>query len=248
MTTIASRIQQSLAEQIIKGVLAPGHKLDEKALAEQFSVSRTPIREALKELAARGLVDFLPRRGGIVARIGIERLADMLEAECELEAHCARLASQRMTGLDRGQLQELFDRSTERARAGDREAYLELNQEFHELICSGVHNETIGATVRDLRDRLAPFRRTQPAELEDRLLRSHGEHEAIVRAIIGGDPEAAYTAMRNHNARLSSGVLLLVKQQASEGAVQEAAESTRPRKAADAARGNSVTATRSEQA
>lgn len=213
MTTIASRIQQVLAEEIIKGVLVPGEKLDELALAERFSISRTPIREALKELAARGLVDPVPRRGCVVARIGVDRLTDMFEAECELEAHCARLASQRMTGLDRGELQDLFEQSAIAVRNEDYDAYFGFNSRFHDLICNGVHNDTLGEMVRNLRDRLAPFRRTQPAEVADRLHRSHGEHESIVRAIVSGNAEAAYETMRGHNARLSTGVLLLLRQQ-----------------------------------
>jgi DNA-binding GntR family transcriptional regulator len=214
MTTIASHIHQTLAEEIIKGELPPGQKLDEKALAERFEISRTPIREALKELAARGLVDVTPRRGCVVARIGVDRLTDMFEAECELEAHCARLASQRMTGLDRGALQDLFERSAVHVAEGDHEGYLEFNARFHDFVCNGVHNDTLSAMVRSLRDRLAPFRRTQPEALHDRLQRSHAEHASIVRAIVAGDGDAAYDAMRSHNARLSSGVLLLMRQQA----------------------------------
>jgi DNA-binding GntR family transcriptional regulator len=227
MTTIASRIQQTLAEEIIKGELAPGQKLDEKALAERFSISRTPIREALKELAARGLIDVAPRRGCVVARIGVQRLADMLEAECELEAHCARLASQRMTGLDRGGLQELFQRSEGYAARGDHEAYLEYNMRLHDFICNGVHNDTLSDLVRNLRARLAPFRRTQPSEISDRLQRSHAEHELIVRAIVRGDGEMAYEAMRNHNGRLSTGVLLLMKQKDAQSARSSPVAATR---------------------
>jgi len=86
--TITDRIQKSLAQKIISGALTPGQKLEEKALASQFGVSRTPIREAMRELSARGLVELVPRRGVVVATIGIDRLADMLTAECELEAIC----------------------------------------------------------------------------------------------------------------------------------------------------------------
>jgi DNA-binding GntR family transcriptional regulator len=211
MTTIATHIYQSLAEQIIKGALPPGQKLEEKVLAEQFGVSRTPIREALRELAARGLVDFTPRRGGVVARIGIDRLTDMLEAQCALEALCARLASERMTAIEKGQLQELHEQAKAVASRGDREGYLDLNQQFHALICAGSHNATLSAMVRELRDRLSPFRRTQSAGIDERLMRSLEEHASVVEAILGSDPEAAFGAMRGHNARLSTGVLGLIR-------------------------------------
>lgn len=211
MTTVAAKIQRSLSRQIITGDLQPGQKLEEKTLARQFGVSRTPIREALRELGARGLIDLIPRRGGVVAIIGIERLADMLDAECELEALCAQLASQRMTAIEKGQLQDLHDQSRALAAGEDEADYLLLNYRFHDLICGGAHNSTLGATTRELRDRLAPFRQSQGDVQPRRLARSHEEHGVIVDAIVRSDAEAAYKAMRYHNARLSVGVLSLLR-------------------------------------
>ena len=72
MPTIAIQIYKALAEQIINGEFGPGDKLEEQALAERFNASRTPVREALRELAARGLVNLVPRRGGVVASIGVD--------------------------------------------------------------------------------------------------------------------------------------------------------------------------------
>jgi DNA-binding GntR family transcriptional regulator len=212
MTTISTRIYKSLAEQIIGGSLQPGEKLEEKTLATRFGVSRTPIREALRELGARGLIDLIPRRGGVVVQIGLDRLADMLDAECEIEALCARLASQRMSALEKGQLQTVHEQAHQLVQDEDESDYLALNNEFHDLICSGAHNATLGAMIRDLRDRLAPFRQTQSEPQGQRLARSHAEHSIIVEAILRGNPDDAYEAMRNHNARLSTGVLRLLRQ------------------------------------
>jgi DNA-binding GntR family transcriptional regulator len=211
MTTIAARIQRSLTSQILNGELPPGHKLDEKALAAKFGVSRTPIREALRELGARGLIDLVPHRGGIVAQIGLDELSDMLDAECELEGLCARLASQRMTSLEKGALQECHHQAKDLIGDRDEMRYLEINQTFHDLICDGAHNATLAGMTRDLRARLAPFRQTQSDAEGRRLARSHEEHEQIVQAILRGDPIAAYDAMCRHNARLSSGVLNLLR-------------------------------------
>lgn len=211
MITIANRIQKSLAQDIIEGHLKPGHKLEEKALADKFGVSRTPIREALRELGARGLVEIIPRRGGIVAQIGIDRLADMLDAECELEGLCARLAAQRMTALEKGQLQDLHERGRALIGHNDEMEYLALNQSFHDLICQGAHNNTLAAVTRELRDRLAPFRQSQANDQGQRLIRSHDEHTQITEAILRGDATAAYEVMRSHNARLSTGVINLLR-------------------------------------
>ena len=206
MTTIATKIISSLAGDIISGALPPGAKLEEKALAERFDVSRTPVREALREMGARGLIKLIPRRGGVVANIGVTELSDMLEAECELESLCAQLAAQRMSVVEKKQLEHLHHDTEVAVANGTLADYLTLNKKFHDLICAGTHNRTIADMVRGLRDRLAPFRQAQ-AGTERRLELSHEEHGAVVEAIRASDGAAAYAAMRNHNARLSTGVL-----------------------------------------
>jgi DNA-binding GntR family transcriptional regulator len=101
---------------------------------------------------------------------------------------------------------DLHHDSAEHVARGDDSAYLALNQQFHDLICAGTHNRTVAVAVRSLRDRLAPFRQAQ-AGVERRLAVSHEEHGAIVQAILDADADAAYEAMRNHNARLGTRVL-----------------------------------------
>lgn len=214
IVTIARRVYQKLADQIIAGELTPGQKLEEIALAEQFGVSRTPVREALRELTAKGLAESMPRKGVTVARIGIEQLTDMLEAECEIEALCARLASQKLNALEKQQLQIIHDRGAMTVNTEDLSCYLALAEQLHTFIASGSRNLTLISTVRALRDRLAPFRRAQPGNIKPRLSRAVEEHRLIVNAIINGDPEAAYAAMRTHNARLSTGVLFRLHEQA----------------------------------
>jgi len=211
MPTIAIQIYKALAEQIINGEFAPGDKLEEKVLAGRFNASRTPVREALRELAAKGLVDLVPRRGGVVASIGLEELADLLEAEAELEALCARMAAQRMSMLEKKQLEQLHQDASALAEAGDESGYLEANTRFHDLICAGTRNTTLAQTVRRLRERLAPFRQTQSG-VERRFEVSHHEHEAIVQAIVAGNADAAGAAMLNHNGRLSANALRRVRE------------------------------------
>ena len=206
MPTIAAKIVHSLAEEIVNGALVPGTKLDEKLLAERFQVSRTPVREALREMGARGLIELVPRRGGVVANIGLTELADMLEAECAVEALCAQLAAQRMSTLEKKQLERLHKQAAQLVAAGNQMDYLAQNRRFHDLICAGTHNNTIASMVRGLRDRLSAFRHAQSGT-EKRLAVSHEEHENIVLAILSSDGAAAYAAMRDHNARLSSRVL-----------------------------------------
>ena len=143
MPTIAAQISQQLAEDIISGLLPPGEKLEEPALAQRFQVSRTPVREALRLLDARGLIELVPRRGGVVINTSPDQLADMLEALCELESLCCRIATQRMSAMQRRQLELLHEEAESVADKRDAEAYLELNSRFHQLICQGTQNATL---------------------------------------------------------------------------------------------------------
>jgi DNA-binding GntR family transcriptional regulator len=206
MTTIASNIFNILTEEIISGLLKPGTKLEEIALATRFKVSRTPIREVLRDLAAKGLVQLVPRKGVLVAEIGIDELSDMLEAECELEALCAQIAAHRMSLLEKKQLERVHELADQVVKKSDANAYLELNKKFHNLICLGTHNQLLNEIVGNLRTRLSGFRQAQ-SKTEKRLQISHHEHQLILEAILNSDSKAAFESMRAHNARLSSKVV-----------------------------------------
>lgn len=213
LSTLAAQVYASLAEQIVAGKLAPGQKLDEATLAEQFGVSRTPVREALRELWVRKLVDFKPRRGGIVAQFETKELADMLEAECELDGLCARLASRHMSAIEKRALRDVHERIAAIADGGALGEFFTLNGEFHDLISQGSGNATLTSMARDLRFRLSPFRRPKLENDRQRLARAHHEHDAVVTAILDGNQEQAYEAMRAHNARVNAGVLRLMQGQ-----------------------------------
>jgi DNA-binding GntR family transcriptional regulator len=246
MGNASASICRSLTDDIVSGKLPPGMKLEELVLAERFQVSRTPIREALRELHARGLIDLQPRKGGIVRSIGIDDLADMLEAMVELDALCCRISAERMSAVHKKQLQMIHQQSDDCVARGDDAGYLQLNHQFHQLISAGAQNRTLAGMLSSLRERLAPFRAAQ-AHVERRLPVSNDEHEAILKAILSSDPEASYEAMRNHTARLSINVLELLKQQqgmgaaAHEPAPEETAAAPQPLKAVRAQRSKSDT-------
>nr|WP_295082555.1 GntR family transcriptional regulator [uncultured Roseateles sp.] len=212
MGNASSAICRSLTEDIVSGRLAPGLKLEELVLAERFQVSRTPIREALRELHARGLIDLQPRKGGIVRSIGLDDLSDMLEAMVELDALCCRISAERMSAVQKKQLQMVQQQSEDCVARGDEAGYLQLNHQFHQLICAGAQNRSLAGMLSNLRERLAPFRAAQ-THVERRLPVSNDEHQAILKAILASDAEASYEAMRNHTARLSINVLDLLKTQ-----------------------------------
>lgn len=204
------RIYRILADEIINGSLGPGQSLEEIAIGERFKVSRTPIRQAFRELAARGLIELRPRKGGIVVSISLDELSDMLEALGELEALCCRISAERMSAVQKKQLELLHLQGQECIERGDEEGYLELNTKFHDLICAGAHNKTLSETIATLRQRLTQFRAAQGG-VERRLPVSHDEHETVMAAILASDAEKSYLAMRNHATRLSIRVLDVVR-------------------------------------
>jgi DNA-binding GntR family transcriptional regulator len=195
--THAEKLAEQLASAILSGEFAPGFRLDEQLLAHRFGVSRTPVREALRQVAATGLIEMRPRRGALVAAVTPDELETMFVAMAEMEASCARLAALRMTPLERRRLQALHENMAGLVRAGDPEAFADANQIFHLRIYAGAHNSVVGDFTAGLRQRLAPFRRAQ-FQTVGRLPRSHAEHEAVVRAILTGDASGAHAAMLHH--------------------------------------------------
>ncbi|SEA43580.1 GntR family transcriptional regulator [Rubrimonas cliftonensis] len=195
--TAVALLVKRLSAQIVEGALAPGVRLDEQSLAEAFGVSRTPVREALAQLAAMGLVERRPHRGVVVAGLSLERLLHLFELMTELEGVCARLAALRMTNAERARLLAGHEAARRLAEAEDVEGYADANRLFHLAIYDGAHNPALVETTRDVRNRVAPFRRAQ-FQVHGRPSLSWGEHDAVVSAILAQDAETACSAMREH--------------------------------------------------
>jgi DNA-binding GntR family transcriptional regulator len=195
--TRAEELRLQLADEIVRGALAPGAALDETEIARRFNVSRTPVREALRQLAASGLIDARAHRGALVARPSIERLTGMFEAMAELEALCAGLAAERMLPIDRHRLEAVHEELRVLSYAGNPDRFHEVNERFHNTVYAGSQNAHIAEITLATRVRVQPFRRAQFRNL-GRLAKSHAEHDRVVVAILRGDKAGAAAAMRAH--------------------------------------------------
>ena len=195
--TRAEELRLQLADEIVRGVLPPGAPLDESDIARRFSVSRTPVREALRQLVVSGLVEARPHRGAVVARPTIERLTGMFEAMAELEAICAGLAAERMTPIERHQLEAVHEELRVLSHAGNPDRFHAVNERFHNSIYVGSQNAYMAEMTLATRVRVQPFRRAQFRNL-GRLAKSHAEHDRVVVAIMRGDKAGASSAMRDH--------------------------------------------------
>ncbi|MDR3475010.1 MAG: GntR family transcriptional regulator [Devosia sp.] len=193
---------RAIADDIVSGKLRPGARLDENSLALRYDVSRTPVREALGQLGAIGLIDRRPNRGAAVAMLSDDHLHSMFEAMTELEAICARLSAERMTTAERNQLDALHQTSMRLVHLGAEDEYALHNVEFHTRLYNGAHNAHIYELVSLTRSRLAPFRRAQ-FRIPGRLAKSWDEHDAIVTAIMRADAAGAEAAARAHVAIVS---------------------------------------------
>jgi DNA-binding GntR family transcriptional regulator len=195
--TLAEKLATAIADGILSGTLRPGLRLDELGLAQQHGVSRTPVREALRQLAASGLIDMRPRKGAVVSKATPEQVESLFVAMAEMEATCARLAAMSMTPIERRRLQARHAAMIALAASGDPDAYSDANVAFHSAIYAGAHNAPVAEFTMALRRRVGPFRRAQ-FRMDGRLLRSTQEHEAVVRAIVAGDAAGAHAAMLHH--------------------------------------------------
>lgn len=195
--SLAEDVCRRIADEIVLGQLAPGTRLDEVTLAARFAVSRTPVREALKQLAIMGLVETRPNRGSVVAALSVEQLNHMFEAIAELEAACARHAALRMSEADRAAMRQHHAEGRAAMQAGDIERYEAANVALHTTIIRGCYNPVLIDMATSLRDRVSSFRRTQFRNLE-RMSESFEEHSVIVEAILAHDVITTYREMRSH--------------------------------------------------
>ncbi|MBT9371308.1 GntR family transcriptional regulator [Rhizobium sp. CSW-27] len=191
------KLRDEIENGIVTGEFEPGERLDETQLAARFSVSRTPIREALMQLSAIGLVEIRPRRGACVIDHPPQYVFEMFEVMGELEAMAGALAARRHTDADREALSSSHERCLASAASGDTDAYYYDNELFHHAIYSASHSAFLKDQCIALHRRLRPYRRLQ-LRVRNRMQTSVREHGAIVDAILAGDAEEARALLRSH--------------------------------------------------
>jgi len=196
-TLLSDRVRNALTEEIASGHLSAGTNLDEQQLADRFGASRTPVREALRQLSVSGLVELRPRRGVVVTRLTPERIMDMFETTAEVEAMCVRLATYRMTPLERSRINDLHHDSRRLVEARDVTAYDAFNRSFHQLLYRATHNGFMAEQALAIGSRLEAFRRMQLRQ-GDRIAASHAEHGLVLAAVAEGDGDVAARRMRAH--------------------------------------------------
>jgi len=196
-TALYQEVAERLRQRIFAHEIPPGSWIDEQKLAEQYGISRTPLREALKVLASEGLVELKPRRGCYVTEISRQDLDDIFPLMALLEGRCAFEATQRVKAAELASLKELHEQLESAAREGRIDAFFEANQAFHKRVQELSGNRWLLSVIQDLR-KVLKLSRLHSLSLEGRLQQSLDEHRAIVAAICAKDAVTAERLMHDH--------------------------------------------------
>lgn len=196
-TALYQEVAERLRQRIFNHELTPGTWIDEQKLAEQYGISRTPLREALKVLASEGVVELKPRRGCYVTEISRQDMDDIFPLMAMLEGRCALEAVRRAKPADIRALKAIHERLEVAAKDGRIDAFFEANQEFHRLIQDLANNRWLLSVIQDLR-KVLKLSRLHSLSLEGRLQQSLEEHRAIMAAFEANDAEKAEKTMQDH--------------------------------------------------
>lgn len=195
----------TLREMIVTGELKAGERIAETAVCDLLGISRTPLREALKLLAAEGLVELRPNRGATITPLRAGEIAALFEAVSGIERIAAELAAKRMTPAEIRRLHALQIRMEEHFERAERPAYFRLNQEIHQLIVTAAKNEVLTSTHAFLLAR-AERARYLALDTDERWKQSVDEHREILKALEEGRAEDAGNLLGEHVAHTGTAV------------------------------------------
>ncbi|MDQ4423372.1 MAG: GntR family transcriptional regulator [Thalassolituus sp.] len=198
--TLAEKVFSELATAIVRGELAPGERLSEKALVERYGGSRAPMREAIQKLEARNLVVRVPHAGARVVSLSLEELRDIYEVRLELESMACRLAAERMSDEDVRGLQELLEEHARSIEADQGLSYYQKsgNLDFHYRIIEGSKNSRLHQMLCGDLYHIIRMYRYRTSTSTERPLQALKEHQRIVEAIQARDSQLAELLMRRH--------------------------------------------------
>jgi DNA-binding GntR family transcriptional regulator len=196
-TSLHDGVAAQLRTMVFERQLAPGQWIDEKALAQSWSISRTPLREALKVLAAEGLVELVPQRGCRVIELADDDAEDLFPVMALLEGRCALEAVSKASTADIAELQRLHAELERHAAAHDIDGYYNVNHVFHSRVQALADNRWLDRVTADLR-KFVRLMRGRQLKLPGRLDASLNEHRVLIDAFTQRDGARAERAMHDH--------------------------------------------------
>lgn len=195
--TLREQVADHLREEILSSRLAPGDELGEVALARSLGISRGPLREALGQLAAEGLVTIVPRRGAVVKSLTRREFIDAYQVREALESLAIKLAVPRLSDADKRQLHRMSADMERAAGAGDTDRFFEINRRFHASLVRASGNQKLEEVHGQLVAQMGRLMK-QSVELRGGMQQSAAEHRAILEAVDAGDPLRAARLLEEH--------------------------------------------------
>lgn len=195
--TLREQVVDHLREEILSSRLPAGVELSEVALARSLGISRGPLREALGQLAAEGLVTIVPRRGAVVKRLTREEFIDSYQVREALESLAIKLAVPRLTKAEKAELHGMSDQMERAAADGDTDRFFEINREFHAQLVHASGNSKLEEVHSQLVAQMGRLMK-KSVELRGGTEQSAAEHRAILEAVDAGDPERAARLLEDH--------------------------------------------------
>ena len=191
------QVAYRLRELLVEGAIAPGAKLNERELSLQLNVSRTPLREAIKMLAAEGLVELLPNRGAVAVSLNEQDVSNTFEVMAGLEGMSGELAAQRITDAQLGEIKALhFEMLAAHARR-DLSAYYRINAQIHRAINTAANNAVLTTTYTQVNARLQALRFRSNQD-EAKWNRAVGEHGQMIDALSKRDGATLKAVLVQH--------------------------------------------------
>ena len=204
--TLREKILENIRDAIISGSLKAGSRVSEPELAERYGISRTPIREALRQLESEGYLTVIPRRGAVVSEFSQKDVEDFYAIKSILEGYAARQACSRLTDRELDKLQANNKRLHDLAEQNDIKTFFKVHNDFHEMFIKAADNERLRELITSVVTRFQRLR-FMSLSLPGRMNISVQEHEKIIEAFRRRDAETAETLVRK-NAEYGGRVLL----------------------------------------
>ena len=195
--TLHDQVVVRLRAMLVEGHIAPGAKLNERELCERLGVSRTPLREAIKLLAAEGLIDLLPHRGAVAVKLGEADIRDVFEVLAELEGMSGELAARRVTEAEIAEIRALHYEMLACFARRDLPGYYRINALIHAAINDAARNPVLTKVYRETNARVQSLR-FQTNQNEAKWKLAVGEHEQMIRALEARDPAALRAILVGH--------------------------------------------------
>lgn len=195
--TITSAVVRHLEDAILKGKIKKGTRLVERELAEKFKVSRLPIREALRELQAAGLVRIIPRKGAVVSQISLEEVKEIYAVKCLIESFAAGEAAKRITSEEIKELRLLIDKMSHQMKKGNSYKYTEIAEKFHHVINKACGNRKLYEVYKRLNNQVL-WHKINYLSSPGRIEQSFEGHKKILDALINKDAKQAELLMKKH--------------------------------------------------